>query len=188
MGIGCYSTSQRGWVRARWCLSHFLGNSNAASQLFLMSGDTSMLPFPFLSDSLDSSCGPYLFVCLLSTCLYTTLGMVSILQRPGSVILATVEPPIDDFLEIMTQGLEQGGDHQGILLLLTKEATQQGSEDEHEANVDQNQEHRQGRVDERATNENVDIPQPEAQNGNPHTQRHEQERHCRERSIGQLIE
>jgi hypothetical protein len=30
-----------------------------------------------LSDSLDSLCGSYIFVCLLTTCLYTILGMVS---------------------------------------------------------------------------------------------------------------
>jgi hypothetical protein len=80
MGVGCYATSQRGWVRRRWGLSRLLGNKNAGCKLFLRSGDTSALPFPFLSDSLGSTCGPYIFVCLVTTCLYTTLGMVSELE------------------------------------------------------------------------------------------------------------
>jgi hypothetical protein len=36
--------------------------------------------------------------------------------------------------------------------------------------------------------ENVNLPQPEAMDGNANTQRHEQERDGGERSIGQLIE
>jgi hypothetical protein len=47
MGVGCYSTSQRGWFRGRWCLSRLLCNTNAASQPFLMSGNTPFRRFPF---------------------------------------------------------------------------------------------------------------------------------------------
>jgi hypothetical protein len=91
MGVGCYATSQRGWVRRRWGLSRLLGNKNAGCKLFLRSGDTSALPFPFLSDSLGSTCGPYIFVCLVTTCLYTTLGMVSLNQLENMVQIVSAD-------------------------------------------------------------------------------------------------
>ena len=75
------------------------------------------------------------------------------------------EATVDEALQRQTEGLEQGRDyqrrgdnHQGTLLLLVEETAQQGTEDEHEANVDQGQDYGQDRIDERATNEDIDIP------------------------------
>ena len=58
-------------------MSRLLSNRNARYQLCLRSDDPSVLPSPVLADSLNSTCGPYFFVCLITTCLYTTLGMAS---------------------------------------------------------------------------------------------------------------
>ena len=83
----------------------------------------------------------------------------------SSIVLAAVEAAINDPLDAMTQGLEEGRDYQrrgdndqGILLLLSEESAQQGTEDEHDAHVEQGQDHGQGTIDQRATNEDINLP------------------------------
>src|SRR6266699_6481491 len=115
-------------------------------------------------------------------------------QRFGCIVPSAVEAAINDPLDGMAQGLEEGSDHQGRgdndqgILLLAQQSAHQGTKDEHEAHVEQGQDHRQGTIDERATNENINLPQPGAQNSKSNTQGHEQERGGCECSIGQLIE
>ena len=115
------------------------------------------------------------------------------LHGPGRIILATVETPVNDTLNSMTQRLEQGRDHQcggdndqGILLLVEK-AAYQGTEAEHKASVNQGQDHGQAGIHKRATNEDINVPQAGAQNSNRNAQRYEQEKDKCERSISQLI-
>src|SRR6266699_3624063 len=85
-------------------------------------------------------------------------------QRLSGIVLAAVEAAINDSLHAMAQRLEEGSDHQGRgdndqgVLLLTQESAQQGTKDEHQAHVEQGQHHRQGRIDERATNEHINLP------------------------------
>jgi len=91
-------------------------------------------------------------------------GCIERFQRFGCIVLAAVEAAINDPLDAMAQGLEEGSDHQGRgdndqgILLLAEESAQQGTKDEHEAHVEQGQDHRQGTIDERTTNENINLP------------------------------
>jgi hypothetical protein len=58
-----------------------------------------MVSGPVLSDSLDSTCGPYIFTCLVTTCLYTTLGMASPLMR--SCLIEGGHIGMEDALELL---------------------------------------------------------------------------------------
>ena len=85
-------------------------------------------------------------------------------QRFGCIVPSAVEAAINDPLDGMAQGLEEGRDHQcrgdndqGILLL-AQESAHQGTKDEYETHVEQGNDHRQGTIDERATNENINLP------------------------------
>src|SRR5258708_1917717 len=92
--------------------------------------------------------------------------------------------------EWLEEGSEQqgrGDNSQGILLLQAKEVAQQGTEDEHEAGIEQGQDHRQGRIDERAANDDINLPQTGALDGDSNTEGKHQEREGEERPAYQLI-
>src|SRR2546425_1047536 len=72
-------------------------------------------------------------------------------QRFGTVVLATVEPSIDDLLDATTQGLEQrsndeGRDHDSDSVILLEQPLKQGLQSKNEAEVEQGQQSAQGAV------------------------------------------
>ena len=86
-------------------------------------------------------------------------------QRARCIILAPVEATVDGLLDAPSQGLEEGRNHQSgddrhrRRLLLAGDDTKKLLQQHHEADVDTCEDYRERAVNQRAIDENIDIPQ-----------------------------
>ncbi len=93
-------------------------------------------------------------------------------QGPGRVIFTTVEAMVDGGLDAMAQGLEegsndQGGDDDGDTAVLADDAPQERLQANDQANIDRRQDDRECAIDQGAVDDDVDIVEPVAQQGDP---------------------
>src|SRR6266851_4443247 len=90
----------------------------------------------------------------------------------GSVVLAAVEATINNPLKTIAQRLEEGrdgqsGDDDGHTAVLADDAPQQRLQANHQANIDYRQDDRERTIHQGAVDDDVDLPQPVAQQSNP---------------------
>ena len=83
---------------------------------------------------------------------------------------------VNDGLNTMTQGLEEGGnsecrDHDGNIVPLVDDPSEQVLQDKDETNINQGQDRGQAAIDERAIDQHVDVVQSIPQNREPNGER-----------------
>ncbi len=114
-------------------------------------------------------------------------------QGTRCIIFAAIEAPINDPLNSMTQRLEQKVDHQrgeddDHTAALVDDATQQRLQANHQAHVDPRQDDRQRAIDQGAVDDDIDIPQPVAQNGDGEAEDDREQDERKNRCQEQVIE
>jgi hypothetical protein len=85
-------------------------------------------------------------------------------QRLLGIVLAAIEPPIHEGLKAVTQGLEQSGHNQcrankHYAITPPEQTCQQGLSGEHEYEINDQQDRGQQTIDQRAIDQDINIPQ-----------------------------
>src|SRR5260370_41853982 len=105
-----------------------------------------------------------------------TQGRAERRYRASRIILAAIEAAVDDGLNAMTKGLEegrndQGGDHNGSTVIGVDDAAQEGLQPDDAAKVYQDQYGCERAIHQRAVDQQVDVVEPIAQNREPDGER-----------------
>src|SRR5205809_3061767 len=102
-------------------------------------------------------------------------------DRAGCVILATVEATVYERMRAIVQWLEQkpyqkrGSDNRQLVSPYEGETACNVLEREHADFVDHSQHNRQGAIDQRAVNDEINVIEPVAQNGKANGERDQEE-------------
>ena len=100
----------------------------------------------------------------------------------GCVVFAAIEATIDDPLNTMTQGLEEGSngerrDYNGDIVILIDDSPEQVLQGKDEAKVDRSKDAGKQAINQCLVDEDVNVPETRAQDGNDKTNGNKQEGH-----------